>query len=206
MTEPRTFRLYPAERHWWSFADYGAVLDAVVARQARRILEFGPGSSTLALVEGGATWVDTCEDAPDWARVYEDRLQGKYPAIVHVHRYDFVEPLNIPAIDGQRYDLALVDGPLGTDRRPAVVEYCLDRCAAVLVPTEEKNPSLRRALLEIARRRGWAIDIRETGPLSGAFALLTPGPAAADRAGFHVEQSAAAIVKRPRGRPRKVAV
>jgi hypothetical protein len=169
-----SFKLYPEERHWWSFADYAAVLETMQQRQPARVLEFGPGSSTLALIEGGAQRIDTCEDAADWAKVYEERLQGKYPDVVRLHRYTWADPLAIPAIDGATYDLALIDGPLGTDRRAAVVRYCLDRCAAVLVPTEDRNRSFRQTLQAIADERGWDLAIRETGPLSGGFALFTP--------------------------------
>lgn len=175
MTGP--FALYPEERHWWSFADYGAVLDVMRRLKPTRVLEFGPGSSTLALIEGGATHIDAYEDDPVWAVTYEERLQRKFLGTVFIHRYDWADPLTIPAVDDQRYDLALVDGPLGTDRRPVVVRYCLDRCHAVLVPTEDRNPSYRQTLYTIATERNWDIVVTETGPLSGGFALLTPkGP------------------------------
>lgn len=168
------FTLYQEERHWWSFNDHRAVMDTMRQLQPKRVLEFGPGSSTLALIEGGAARVDTCEDNPDWAQVYEERLQGKFPDVVRLHRFTMTDPLSIPAIDGQVYDLALIDGPLGTDSRQAVVRYCLDRCAVVLVPTEDGNPAFRPFLVALAAERGWDIAIRETGPLSGGFALLTP--------------------------------
>lgn len=168
----RVFTLYPKERHWWSFNDYGAVLDTMLALKPKRVLEFGPGSSTLALIEGGATHIDTLEDAEDWAQVYEERLAKRYPSIVRLHRYAWADPLSIKAIDQQRYDLALIDGPLGTDSRGAVVRYCLDRCKAVLVPTESKNPGFREEIMRIAASGPYPIEIRETGPLSGAFALI----------------------------------
>ena len=168
------FKLYPEEQHWWSFQDYQAVLNTMERLQPKQVLEFGPGSSTLALIEGGAAHIDTCEDAEDWAKVYEERLQGKYPEIVKLHRYTWSDPLSIPAIDLQQYDLALVDGPLGTDRRPTVVRYCLERCRAVLAPTEDRNRTFRATLQQIAGEYNWNIHITETGPLSGGFALFTP--------------------------------
>jgi hypothetical protein len=175
------FRLYPEERHWWSFNDYRAVLETMRERQPKRVLEFGPGSSTLALIEGGAARIDTCEDAADWAEVYEDRLQRKFPDVVRVHRYVWADPLSIPAIDGDRYDLALIDGPRGANLRHAVVRYCLDRCTAVLVPTEDSiDRAFRPFLLRLAAERGVAIAIRETGPHSVGFALFTPRTAAPD--------------------------
>lgn len=172
------FALYPEERSWWSFNDYRAVLETMREHKPARVLEFGPGSSTLSLIEGGASHIDTCEDDLDWAAVYRTRLEEKYPDIVHLHRYKWADPLVIRAIDEQRYDLALIDGPLGTDRRDVVVKYCLDRCAAVLAPTEDGNPRFREFLKAIAAERGLQIEIRETGPLSGGFALLTAKPAA----------------------------
>lgn len=166
------FKLYPEERHWWSFNDYGHVLDVVRARGAKRILEFGPGSSTLALIEGGATTIDTCEDNPDWAQVYEDRLAGRFPEIVRVHRYEpgTAGPLGLKG----GYDLGLIDGPLGTQNRGPAIRYAIARCAAVLVPTEDRNPSHRAEIRSIAEAYGWSMTVTETGPLSGGFALLTP--------------------------------
>lgn len=175
------FALYPEERHWWSFSDYRAVLETMRERTPKRVLEFGPGSSTLALIEGGATCVDTCEDNPDWAEVYEERLERRFLGIVTVHRYVWSDPVVVPSIGNRgvgedKYDLALIDGPHGTNARQPVVAYCMDRCRAVLSPTEDGNPDFRIFLKRIAAARGWTIAIRETGPLSGGFALLTPPP------------------------------
>lgn len=170
----RTFALYPVERHWCSFADYGAVLDVMQRLRPELVLEFGPGSSTLALIEGGAHHIDTCEDNPDWSEVYEERLMRAFPSIVKLHRFTLSDPLTIPVIDQQYYDLALIDGPLGTDARQPVVRYAMDRCRAVLAPTEDGNPKFRPFLVNLADERGWRIEIVETGPLSGGFALLTP--------------------------------
>lgn len=168
----RSFRLYTEEQHWWSFNDYGAVLDVMQQLKPARVLEFGPGSSTLALVEGGAQHIDTCEDAPDWAAVYEERLVARFPDVVRLHRYTFGYPLTIPAVDSQLYDLALIDGPRNREYRAAVVVYALERCRAVLVPTEDAQS--RMTLEAIARAHGWHITIEETGPLAGGFALLVP--------------------------------
>jgi hypothetical protein len=192
------FKLYPEERHWWSFADYQAVLDTMHDLQPKRVLEFGPGSSTLALIEGGAIQIDTCEDDPSWAEVYETRLQGRFPSreypttTVLVHRYVWADPLRIDGLAGVTWDLALIDGPLGTDRRPVVVRYALERCAAVLVPTEDKNSSLRATLKALAAELGWDITIRETGPLSGGFALFTRPAVVEPTAAETVEPSAPA--------------
>jgi hypothetical protein len=178
-TAARTFKLYPEERHWWSMADYGAVLDVVTRLKAKRILEFGPGSSTLALIEGGATHIDTYEDNPDWFGVYQERLEQRFPEIVHIHQYTWSDPLVLPDMSNVKYDLALIDGPLGTLSRPPVIAWCLAHSKAVLVPTEDLKPEdagLRAPIERLAGEFGYAIEWMETGPLSGGFALLTKAP------------------------------
>lgn len=170
------FKLYPAEAAWWSFTDYQAVLDAMQSTGARRVLEFGPGSSTLALIEGGAETVDTCEDAPDWAEVYEERLVKRFPRIVRLHRYTFGDPISIPQVNMKRFDLALIDGPRSTEARAAVVPYAMDRADWVLVALEEHKvkPWLRGIVKTLAKERDRKVKFTKTGPLAGAFALIGP--------------------------------
>lgn len=205
------FKLYPEERHWWSFNDHGAVLDVMQRLQPKRVLEFGPGSSTLALIEGGAAHIDTCEDDPIWAATYEERLVPKYPGLVFLHRYTWRDPLSIPSIDDQRYDLALIDGPRddhsdGPDgsMRIAVVRYALERCKAVLVPTEgrDQGPMLR-VFDEIANGRGRQYEVMETGPLATSFALLIwPDQFQSDEAAEPVTETT--VEKDSAGYPQKV--
>jgi len=171
-----SFRLYPVAQHWWSFSDYGAVIDVMQRTQARRILEFGPGSSTLALIEGGATSVDACEDDPRWVDLYRERLERRFAGAVAIVPYCWADPLTIPSIDQRHYDLALIDGPRETPKRLAVIEYCLARCREVLVPTEQHDGMMmiREAVERLAAASGRPLCITETGPLAGAFALLGP--------------------------------
>lgn len=167
------FKLFPEDRHFWSLNDYGAVLGVMQELQPKRVLEFGPGSSTLALIEGGAEHIDCCEDKLDWAAIYRDRLQKFYPGKVFIHMYDWSDPVSILGIDEQTYDMALIDGPFQTGRE-AAIEYALQRCAAVLFPTEDySHPSALRPLAwKLAEKYGKTVDITDTGPLSGGFALL----------------------------------
>lgn len=170
----RQFRLYPEEKHWFSFNDYGAVLDVMHRLRPKTVLEFGPGSSTLALIEGGAERIDSCEDNPDWFDVYHERLEKRFPTVVKLRRYAWADPLKVGRL-AARYDMALIDGPHGTPKRPAVIKFCLNRCDAVLVPTEDhNNPNgrLRPVLFDLARECGRPIQIMETGALSGGFGLI----------------------------------
>jgi hypothetical protein len=170
------FRYYPEERHWWSFNDYRAVAEVVRRRNVQTVLEFGPGSSTLALIEGGATRVDTCEDDPEWAAIYQTRLAEAFPTIVRIHPYVWADPIVVPTVGGVRYDLALIDGPRDTARRPLVIAYCLANADAVLIPLEEAAgipATLRPIVLTMAAAAGRTVEMLDTGPLAGTFALLT---------------------------------
>ncbi len=170
------FRLYPEEGGWWSQQDYQAVMDITSELRPKRVIEFGPGSSTLALLEGGAQRIDTCENNEDWAQVYDERLVLRFPTQVWLHRYTWAEPLSVPALDAETFDLALVDGPR-THLRIPVLRYCLERCQHVLAPTEDEGriheSFLRPRLRALAEEFGRDMQIIETGPLSGGFALLS---------------------------------
>lgn len=170
------FKLYPEPRHWWSLLDYGAVLAVVERLKPATVLEFGPGNSTLALIEGGAGHIDGAEDDPKWRAIYQARIADVYPDRVELFGYTMADPVSIPAIDGRRYDLALIDGPRNTELRPLVIEYCIARCARVLIPLEEAAgipAHLRPIVLAIAQTHNCAVELIESGPLAGTFALLT---------------------------------
>lgn len=132
----RSFRLFPVERRWWSFADYDALLSIVERVQPKRVLEFGPGSSTLALVEGGAQ-VITCEDDPTWITAFrKDLAPHAVTMLLYVHR----EPLTMAAVDGQRFDLGFIDGPRNTDTRGVEIRYAAERCDWVAAHDAHTEP------------------------------------------------------------------
>lgn len=162
-----------AGAHWFSVSDYQAVLDVCRRLNAKRVLEFGPGSSTLALIEGGAERIDTLEDDPEWIRPAIDLLRD-HRHVVTLIGYRWSDPLDILS-PADRYDLCFIDGPRETARRPACVEFALQRCAAVLVALESNEGStlMRDACLRLAELRDRSIEIWETGPVAGSFALLT---------------------------------
>lgn len=170
----RAFRLYPEERHWCSFADYGVIVDVVRRLGARSVLEFGPGSSTLALVEGGAARIDACEDDDHWLGVYRERLERRFPGVVHLHAYEH-DDLMIPAVHGRRYDLALVDGPHDVEERASWIAYAMTLARHVLVPLElSEGDSLAMFVPEIADVLGRPYERIESGPLAGAYGLVGP--------------------------------
>lgn len=132
----RTFALYPVERPgpggkptWFPFSDYGAVLDIVVRLRPSSVLEFGPGASTLALVEGGADSIVTLEDDLSW---FERRVAefAAFPQ-VSVFLYRHADLPDIPWLAGMRFDFGFVDGPVATEARGAEIAFALARCRAV---------------------------------------------------------------------------
>lgn len=175
----RKSKLYTEEQHWWSFADYDYVLEATEKISPQRVIEFGPGSSTLALLEGGAVHIDALEDDAHWESIYIDRLQKRFPERIAIRSYVWSDPLHIEKLVGIHYDLALIDGPKQTPRRPVVLEYCLQHCDWIIVPLEctvaGRNSLMRDAVNQLAvERYGRHVAVTETGPLAGAFALIAP--------------------------------
>lgn len=167
------FALFPEEQPWCSFADYRMILDTVRGLGAATVLEFGPGYSTLAIIEGGATTIDICEDDPHWLQVYTERLN--YPPFVKPFLYDWKLPLDIPGLRNF-YDLAVVDGPHQTPLRIDAVRFAMARAKVVLVPTEDAGRELRSylrpLLFDLAVQEHWDFMVTNTGPVAGGFALL----------------------------------
>lgn len=164
-----TFSLYPEERHWWSFSDYAAVMSVTRELNAQRVLEFGPGSSTLSLIEGGACVIDTCEDDPDWFVAHGGLVRAA--PLIALHAYQWADPLRIPSLSDNRYDLALIDGPLQIERRGAVIRFCAERSRSLLVPLEDSEPNNLRQVVESLGR---PVKYIASGPLAGTFALVGP--------------------------------
>lgn len=165
-------RLYPREQHWWSFADYDGLVAITLRAAPATVLEFGPGSSTLALIEGGAGRVATCEDDRKWIDTHVGQFI-RHP--VTFHHYVWSDPLSVPGLDGERFSMAFIDGPRLTTRRPTVLRYCLERCDVVVCPAEGPMPrafmavEAERIAAEYGRKLEWVM----TGPLTYAMAVIT---------------------------------
>lgn len=157
---------------WWSAADRAVVMAVCATLHPVTAVEFGPGSSTLALLEGTVSHIDACEDDPNWADVADERLAGHYPERVRVVRYVWTDPLDIPEL-AATYDLALIDGPRTTMNRIACATLAFARCTAVLSPVEHSNRDYRPALEATARAAGRTGVFFAAGEPSGGFLLFT---------------------------------
>lgn len=142
------FRLFPEGRRWWSLSDYGLLLELVRRIRPRRVLEFGPGSSTLALIEGGAQEIVTLEDDHEWSGVWARELRQHG---VRITPYFHTDPLSIPEVDDQRFDFGFVDGPRATALRGAEIAYAARRCRVIACHDAHTDP-VRAALAKLTDR------------------------------------------------------
>lgn len=151
-----SFRLYPVEHRIFEFCDYGALIDECHRVDARRVIEFGPGISTLAMVEAGVERIHTYEYQDRWFAQARELLRG-HPH-VSVHRYRNEPEVAVRGQSEMKFDLAFVDSPLGVPSRGSVrhpgQEDCnrlnTVLCALVLAPI---------VLLHDAKRDGEAATL-----------------------------------------------
>lgn len=157
-----SFKLFPVEQHWCNFGDYRAIMEATERLQAKSVVEFGPGWSTLALLEGGATSIDCHEDDPFWRKKWSRDLSGW--SGVKIHEYGF--------ISGRHYDLAFVDGPRSTEARPPIVRRAMTMATHLLVALElGDGGAYSRAVMEIAGDREVEV-IDAPDSLAKAYAVI----------------------------------
>jgi hypothetical protein len=124
------FKLYTKESKTFPFADYAAVIEAV--KGARSVLEFGPGISTLALIEAGVPSIVSLEHDPVWLETQKEKFKD-YPQVT-IAQYADTVPVGAAEIALQEFDLALVDSPQGFDhklpgRKPRVRHQGFEDCS-----------------------------------------------------------------------------
>jgi len=107
------FKLYRVEKSVFTFDDYGALLKEAERIGARKVLEFGPGNSTLAWVEEGCTEITTLEHQRQWLQVARQKL-GHYRN-VNIMAYQNKPVIEIPELNGKHFDLIFVDSPVGIE-------------------------------------------------------------------------------------------
>lgn len=145
----RTFRLFPDEQRWWSFADHEVLLELVEEVRPRDVLEFGPGSSTLALIEGGAVNIVSCEDDPDYLRHFASLEDYGVLMLSYVQ----ADPPIVPGLDEARvFEFGFVDGPNGSGNRGPVIAYAAARCQVLACHDAHLQPVID-ALRALPHRR-----------------------------------------------------
>jgi len=77
----------------------------------RKILEFGPGVSTLAFIQAGANTITSLEYNPEWVAKYADKFSIYRQ--VRVLLFENTPHISVPETDDERYDACFVDSPTG---------------------------------------------------------------------------------------------
>jgi hypothetical protein len=103
------FKLYTEETSTFRFQDYALLMQQVKDLGAKSCLEFGPGASTLALIEAGLETIVTLEHCDEWFDTAVEKFKD-YPQVT-VGRYQD-EPEVIADVVGV-FDMAFVDSPKG---------------------------------------------------------------------------------------------
>lgn len=101
------YKLYKTDYITFRFEDYGLLLKEATGK--KRVLEFGPGCSTFALIEAGCEKIVTCEYNQEFLDSAKDKFKD-YPQVEVVRFWD--EPEARAEIEGE-FDLAFVDSPKG---------------------------------------------------------------------------------------------
>lgn len=112
------FRLYKREHSVFAFEDYAVLLKEVRRINADRVLEFGPGNSTLAWIEADCDEIISLEHNEIWLARAKEKLAGYLN--VHLFRYRNAPEIKVAELNGKTFDLAFVDSPQGIDLKNAV--------------------------------------------------------------------------------------
>lgn len=143
--------------------DYDAIIRYATGAQAA--LEFGPGLTTLALIEAGVPYIESFEHERKWRTRAAARINPHVPlgCSWRLRRYD-ARSTDIPLPHMRRvYDLGIVDAPQGGANwvgppegagfsRLHTLRYALANCRRVLLHDADREGE-RRSL--VAAGCGW---------------------------------------------------
>jgi len=151
--------------------DEMALIVEIVDRGVGSVLEFGPGASTAVLLAAGISRIVSLEYQPEFLAAARERFAR---TIVDLLLYENAMPVTVPGLDpAERFDLALVDSPIGSPRNrrplPGLEDFnrlntcvlALERAPVVLLH-DARRPWERNTLAEL-ERRGHRVTMIETG-------------------------------------------
>lgn len=78
---------------------------------AKSILEFGPGESTQIFLALGMERIVTCEHKEKWLKPAQERFANEPK--VRVLQYTDTDPVEVPELGDETFDIAFVDSPQG---------------------------------------------------------------------------------------------
>jgi hypothetical protein len=148
-----------------------AAIEAEVERlSARSVLEFGPGASTQVFLDAGVYRIVTCEYEDGWYRRAAQQWKGEGRVDVRRFHNDSEASVDGPPLD--TFDLALVDSPIGSNRREKLPGQ--EECSRL-------NTTLRAlehapvVLLHDCHRPGEQATLERVKEAGHRVTLLTPG-------------------------------
>jgi len=146
--------------------EYDALVEFARKHRIRRVLEFGPGASTWALLEAGCHVV-SLEYQHRWFEHFR-QVFSQHPE-VRVIQYDNLPEICVPELNGQRFDFGLVDSPEGQLGRHYRRFARLNACEFVAARTDQwmlhdaQRPG-ERETLTVFEEKGWKIRSLEETP------------------------------------------
>jgi hypothetical protein len=166
------FRLYKREQSVFTFDDYAVLLTEAKRVNAMRVLEFGPGNSTLAWIEAGCDEIVSLEHNQKWMAVAKDKLSGMHPDL-RLLSYKNAPEIEVSGLSGT-FDLAFVDSPPGVDLKSGTrfpgqencsrfntLSFAL-KCAPVVLLHDAKRPGEQETLKRIRDYGSYDIQIIDT--------------------------------------------
>jgi hypothetical protein len=164
------FDLFKTEQNVFTFDDYGSLMRAVSG--AKRVFEFGPGASTLAMIEAGVESIVSAECNREWRKKAEDRLRESIEAgRVEIIGFTNSCPVEFDAEIIGEFDIAFVDSPVGIEARSAVRHKGQENCSRLntVISALELAPIV---LLHDAKRRGEQATLQRVSDLGHRVTMI----------------------------------
>lgn len=163
------FKLYSQEHRIFEFVDYAVLMDECRRVKARSVLEFGPGSSTMAFIEAGCDRVVTCEYQDRWLNAAVEKLKS-YPQ-VSVHRFVNKLDVEVHGVSRNDFDLAFVDSPLGAEARSYVALDGQEGCSRLntLLYAIDRAPVV---LFHDAKREGEQLSLQRVAEMGHRVEMI----------------------------------
>ena len=139
--------------------EYMFLAEYVKERGYATCLEFGPGVSTWALLDGGCEVIVTLEYENNWlARAFE--VFGSVPE-VEVHGFENVPEIDVPSVNGLRFDMAFVDSPSFLTckhlNRLNTCEFAAKHTDAILL--HDATRSYEVLTQKVFEEKGWDVEL-----------------------------------------------
>ena len=101
----------------------------------KTVLEFGPGNSTQAMLDGGVPWIVSYEHEAEYACVAMKIFEA-YSDRVQIVKYDAMKMPIVPKPECLKFDFAFIDGPPGRLTIPPRLNaalFCFSRAPIIAI-------------------------------------------------------------------------